>query len=354
MSAPRISALVASYNRPDFIVECVQSLLGGSVRPWEVIVSDDCSPLADDIEAVLAPYVATGDVKWVRQPRNLREPGNRNALVALATGDWTLIIGDDDRLHPRAIELLQREAERAEGVDLLAFGYEVIDELGRRVYGRRAPRELEIGPRTPELAAEVLVSDLFPFWCYHPATFCVRAGVERAHPYRDDLGIGDDLAFMFEFLGAARTLRILPYELLSWRKQYGAASVLQPNQSSSARANLATRAEILRQARAGALRLGRLQEQVCSSVFTRRFLSTPLATDRDIGRADRASLILDASQRREVDDISRHAGVWRRRAAVGRAVRFVRLFGWDGILAMLTVLRERQRYRMSRTWPAAR
>jgi glycosyltransferase involved in cell wall biosynthesis len=93
--------MIPVYNGEAYLAEAIDSVLGQSYRPIEVIVVDDGSD--DGSGGVARSY---GDpVRYARQDR----AGNgaaRNHAVSLGTGDLFTFLDADDRLAPGALERL--------------------------------------------------------------------------------------------------------------------------------------------------------------------------------------------------------------------------------------------------------
>jgi len=102
MSA-EISVIVPSYNRGKLIRPTLDSILGQSHRPFEVIVVDDGS--TDDTEIVVAQYGAS--VKYIRI-ENSGPPRARNRGAAASTAPWLAFCDSDDLWHPEKLRLQVR------------------------------------------------------------------------------------------------------------------------------------------------------------------------------------------------------------------------------------------------------
>lgn len=96
-----VSILVPTYNRRDFLKECLDSLLATTV-PCEIIVSDNAS--SDGTEALMATY-DDPRLRYIRQPENIGAYKNYNFLLAQATKDYICLFGDDDIAIPGCFEL---------------------------------------------------------------------------------------------------------------------------------------------------------------------------------------------------------------------------------------------------------
>ena len=101
--APLVSIVIPAYGHADFVLDAVGSALAQRYAPLEVIVVDDGSP--DDTPARLAPLVAAGRIRYVRQP-NAGVAAARNHGASLARGEYLLFFDDDDLLHPDALASL--------------------------------------------------------------------------------------------------------------------------------------------------------------------------------------------------------------------------------------------------------
>ncbi len=321
-SSIQFSLLIPSYNRPEMIRETVESLLANAGPDVEIIISDDASPKSAEIAAVLADLTAAGRLQLVIQPRNLGWSDNRNALVEIARGEWLILLGDDDRLKPGALDALRGWFQRAPGGDLYGFGYDVIDEDGQRVFTYGCTRlmryRLDNGSPWPEL----FHYDAVPMWSHHPFTMAVHRRVFAALRYTPAAGIGDDVLLLWQALAGGFTFTVLPEVLFDWRNTF----------RSGAYSNLSSQAHRLKQTR-GALLHELLRDPalpaaigglVRSPTFLQRFL---LADARAVAEVqDRLSSgELDAARTRASEiALTRTIGVgdklgrhWRALVAMG-------------------------------------
>ena len=244
---PLFSVLIPSYNRPELIGETVDSILKNDFDDFEIIISDDKSPRQEQIALVLQPFLCDPRVRLHLQPGNLREAGNRDFLFQASGGQWLIVLGDDDRLYPHALSTLATAIRMYPGADIYAFGYTIIDEYGRTHYSRQAPKPLRVSIQDQRLAREIIVSDCFPFWLYHPATFCSKREVHQKIKSSQDVGIGDDFMFMIDFINSGGVMQIVPDTLMFYRKAASGTIHLQLNLSSGELPQLIARTKIMKQ-----------------------------------------------------------------------------------------------------------
>jgi GT2 family glycosyltransferase len=129
---------IPTYNRADgYLREALAAALAQTYPRLEIVVADNCS--TDDTETVVAAL--GGDrVRYVKHPTNLGAQGNYNSLVAMASGEYFLMLHDDDRIDPDFIATCVA-ALGDERPGLVRTGTRVIDGAGNVVYSRvnRAP-----------------------------------------------------------------------------------------------------------------------------------------------------------------------------------------------------------------------
>jgi glycosyltransferase involved in cell wall biosynthesis len=94
---PFFSIGVPTFNRHDLLRETLDSILAQDFADFEVIVGNDYTQefLTEEMIGISDPRV-----RFVNHPRNLREVGNMNALLAAATGRYFTWLFDDDLIEP--------------------------------------------------------------------------------------------------------------------------------------------------------------------------------------------------------------------------------------------------------------
>lgn len=95
---PFFSICIPQHNRTSFLIEVCRSLEAQRFRAFEVCISDDCS--TDGRTAELLEYLQQSRLSFIycRLPRNLRYDGNLRSAIALATGRFCFLLGNDDAL----------------------------------------------------------------------------------------------------------------------------------------------------------------------------------------------------------------------------------------------------------------
>ncbi len=95
-SWPRVSVVIATFDRADTVVEAVESVLAQDYPALELIVVDDAS--RDDTLARLAAFA--GRIRLLPQAQNGGVATARNAGLAAASGEMVQFLDSDDLLLP--------------------------------------------------------------------------------------------------------------------------------------------------------------------------------------------------------------------------------------------------------------
>jgi glycosyltransferase involved in cell wall biosynthesis len=95
---PKVSVIIPTYNRRDFVREAVASVLAQTYGDFELLVVDDGSD--DDTAAVVREF---DGVRYVFQP-NRGVSAARNRGAALSGGELLAFLDSDDLWQPRKLE----------------------------------------------------------------------------------------------------------------------------------------------------------------------------------------------------------------------------------------------------------
>ena len=118
METPRISVFVAVYKFGAFLDRCLGSLVGQTLRPWEIVVCDDCSP--DHSWEIISDYMRRfpGLVKGHRHAQNVGAVANGIFGYAQTRGDYVSPMDGDDRWRRTKLEREWAALQRCSEADL--------------------------------------------------------------------------------------------------------------------------------------------------------------------------------------------------------------------------------------------
>ena len=97
MSAPKISVVIPTRNRSQFLLDSVNVAMAHCVNT-EVVVCDNSD--TDGLRSQLASLIAGGRVIYEHSAELRSVVQNFEHALSLATGDWLIFIGDDDAVGP--------------------------------------------------------------------------------------------------------------------------------------------------------------------------------------------------------------------------------------------------------------
>ncbi|MGF6877823.1 glycosyltransferase family 2 protein [Paraburkholderia sp. MM5477-R1] len=115
-----VSICVPTCNRPDLLIECVDSCLAQSYPHVEIVIGDDSTD-ARSRQLILQRYRDEPRVRYEKHEPPLGQARNVSSLFERARGDKILLIHDDDLLTSDAVDKLVSLWQRYPRLDA-AFG----------------------------------------------------------------------------------------------------------------------------------------------------------------------------------------------------------------------------------------
>ena len=122
MDKIRYSILIPAYQASSTIERCLDSILNQKAN-YEVIVLNDGSK--DNLDEVLDKYKSK--IKYYKQ-ENKGIAETRNELIKKASGEYLTFVDSDDYVKPNFFEIIDREIDKNQNLDVVSFGIEVVDE----------------------------------------------------------------------------------------------------------------------------------------------------------------------------------------------------------------------------------
>ena len=110
MNLPKVSIIMATYNRAHFIVETVQSIQNQIYKNWECLIIDDGG--IDNTLEVIQPIIDSDKrFQFLKRTNKYKKglPGCRNYGLDLAKGEFIIFFDDDDIVHPQNLEICVSE-----------------------------------------------------------------------------------------------------------------------------------------------------------------------------------------------------------------------------------------------------
>lgn len=176
MTAPTVSVLIPTFNRADWLIESLESILNQTRSPDEIIVINDGS--TDDTVERLQAY--RDRIRIVTQA-NAGKSAALNKAIALAKGDLIWVFDDDDIAEPTALEVLESLLEANPEAD---FAYGRHDRFEIRPDGQTRWKSTGYWRTCPP--EEFLFESLLDMFVHQPGMLVRKELYKRAGPFNED------------------------------------------------------------------------------------------------------------------------------------------------------------------------
>lgn len=116
-----ISVIVTTYNRVNYLNECISSIQKQTYTNIEIIVVDDCS--IDNTEEIIKDMQMYDDrIKYIKHSINKGSGAAKNTGIEAATGEYITFVDSDDKLaniyaYETALEIFGKN-----NIDVYAYG----------------------------------------------------------------------------------------------------------------------------------------------------------------------------------------------------------------------------------------
>ena len=137
-SMPLITVIVPVYNVENYIVKCIESIIGQTYKNLEVFLVDDGS--TDGSGRICDEYAAKDDRIHVIHKENGGQSSARNLALSKAKGDLFGFVDSDDWIEPDMYEKLMAGFELPD-VDIVMCGY-YIEEYSEKKILRKNPEKI--------------------------------------------------------------------------------------------------------------------------------------------------------------------------------------------------------------------
>ena len=124
---PRVSVVIATYNRPAFLRCAIASVVRGSYENFEIIVTDDAG--SKENRQVVESF---GDprLRYRRSAVRLGSAGNHREGLKIATGEYIRLLNDDDEWDKELLTRLVPIIDENSNVVVAFSDHWVIDAEG--------------------------------------------------------------------------------------------------------------------------------------------------------------------------------------------------------------------------------
>ena len=215
---PVFSVIVPAYCMERYIDQCVQSIINQSFAGFEVVLIDDGS--TDATPELCDRWAERENRVTVVHTVNKGLSAARNTGLGRARGEWVFFVDSDDELAENALERLLPYVDDA---DLIAFGWDLVDETGALL--KRCSPGARIAENSLSLIRQIVSGPLNDYvWSY----VFRRKALEQLpfdKPFDERIRLFEDVEFLQKFL-RVRSLRAttIPDVLYRHRRVRGSLS----------------------------------------------------------------------------------------------------------------------------------
>jgi len=136
----KISVCIPTYNQADYVCQSIKSVMGQTLMPDEIIVSNDCS--TDGSKELLEQLAGQLDLLTVfNQPINLGISKNTDFCLRAAQGDYVVRLDSDDLLHKNYIQTLSELLDQNPQAGFAHAAVQEINGKGEKIRNRKLNRK---------------------------------------------------------------------------------------------------------------------------------------------------------------------------------------------------------------------
>lgn len=153
---PRVSVCLTTFRRGHVLPKTIDSILSQTYADFELVISDDNSP--DHTPELCRRYAARDErVRYFRNAATLGMPGNLNAAIAHARGEYIANLHDGDTFTSDLIEQWVRALDRHPTAAFVFNALDVVDQTGTLIHAYRHPYP-------PLIPGRVLLDEMLAQW----------------------------------------------------------------------------------------------------------------------------------------------------------------------------------------------
>lgn len=130
---PKVTVLISTYNRPQYLAEAIESVVNQRYQNWELIVLNDGGV---DVQDVVDKF-ADPRIIYVPDSENKGAARRFNQGLAMARGEYVTYLGDDDIFYPNHVEVLAKALDENPEVALAYSDLYSASSIADRKTGRR-------------------------------------------------------------------------------------------------------------------------------------------------------------------------------------------------------------------------
>ncbi len=121
----KISIVVPAFNRPDLLIQTLESISKQTIKPFEVIVVDNASTV--DMSDI-TKYCQKQKWKYLKNKKNIGMIGNWNKCIQEAKGEYVCILHSDDLITKNWLKIFKYFILKNKNIDIFICALTLINK----------------------------------------------------------------------------------------------------------------------------------------------------------------------------------------------------------------------------------
>ena len=214
---PKVSVIIPVYNVEKYLRQCLDSVMGQTLKEIEIICVDDGS--TDNSLEILKEYAARDNRITVLSQQNLHAGVARNAGLAVARGEYLSFLDSDDFFELNMLEEMYKSCKETDSDVAICRAAEFtssgISSLWWAIKEQYLNDKTQFSCKDPEFAKYLFQSIIgFPWNKIYRKSF-----VDENKIYFSSSHHHNDTAFVMATLVGANSIVYVKHELVNYRKR---------------------------------------------------------------------------------------------------------------------------------------
>jgi glycosyltransferase involved in cell wall biosynthesis len=231
---PKISVCIPTYNRTNYLIYSVKSVLSQTYSNFELIICDDGS--TDNTSEVVSQF-NDSRIRYIQHPNNIGRSRNMRSGFDVACGTYFIKLDDDDALTPEFLEKTIAVLEANQNVDFVCTNHWIINQKSERV--ESATSENSAKWKKDQIKEGIIPDLLRQTFQYQSlqvgSTLFRRACLEEVNYMRTEADACEDFDLLVRLAIAGKQGYFLPEFLMEYRIHGKQTSLRQDLQFLSAK-----------------------------------------------------------------------------------------------------------------------
>lgn len=146
---PKVSVIIPTHNRPDFIVRALDSVYRQTFQDFEVLVVDDGDK--PRTHSVLGHFLNKANFRYLETKKNTGGSATRNLGIKESTGQYIAFLDDDDEWLPSKLEKFVKTYNDNPSVAVVYSGVRAHNSTDKVILYESLPKASQIRQVLPSL-----------------------------------------------------------------------------------------------------------------------------------------------------------------------------------------------------------